>query len=149
MHYQSLSLQGCPSCLLYRARSHLRTQSSVTLTPLSRALKWRDGNWSSPLIKRFFYPWLQCSAQLSCVNFQSSNVICRGTVPAVGLVLYTHRYNSTLQPVVHQLDDKDPAECCSSWFWRLQNDTKSLYFPSLSLPGDSPRCRNTVITGHS
>ena len=68
-------------CLLHSARSYLGTQSSVTLTPLSRALKRRDRNWSSLVIKRcFLFPGhssvLDSAAWISKAVTWSAKVQC-------------------------------------------------------------------------
>lgn len=79
------------SVTVYGAGSHLGTQSSVTVTPLSRALKRRDGNWSSLVMERIFFPGL--SSLLDSAE-QISKAVTRSTKAQSWRSGWCHTFNS-------------------------------------------------------
>lgn len=126
------------------AGSHLGTQSSVTLTPLSRALKRRDGNWSSLVMGVGFLLWSQLSTFPKQISKQDQPRHRAGS--------WCHRFN----PLTPSSSHSTPAGCQGLsqvlliMFWKLQNNRESLHSTGFPLPGEgmSPMWRNPLFTGH-
>lgn len=131
------------------AGSHLGTQSSITLTSLPRALKRRDGNWSSLVMERVFFSGLsshltQLSKFLKLQHDQPGHRA--GGRAGVTVQLF----NSILQSQHTSQVPKTQPSVTQYVFWKLQNNRESLHFTGFPLPGEgvSPMWRNPLFTGH-